>query len=670
MRITALRDITEKKLYEQEIIKAKEKVEKNEAKFNELSNLTFEGIVLHQNGIAVDINLSFAQIFGYTREEVIGKSVIKLIAKEEYHNIISQNIIKNYALPYEIVGIRKDGTEIPLEVEARDVDLDDKSIRLAAVRIISERKKFEKELQKQNKELLISKEKAEGNERQLNAILENSPTGFAINRISTGEVTYVNKAFIDAYCIPIELCSTVSGFFEYVYGNQLDLGNKILEDIKSGIPERLKWDVIPITNKKTKNIHYITAANIILKELDLMISTVIDITSQINNEKELKFSKEKAEESDRLKSAFLATMSHELRTPLNAVIGFSDLLCIRLTEEENKDYAELILSSGQHLLSIVDDLFDIVLIESGESKINETEFDINTIINEISQIIEHEKTRIKKEHLKINIINPNINGLIIKSDKLKLKQILVNLLRNAIKFTDNGVIDFGYVLVENTSGTMIEFFVKDCGIGISEEKQKIIFDSFKQVEDSNTRKFGGIGIGLSIAKKLTALLGGEIWVKSKIGVGSEFRFSITHNKAINIVNDSKSKESPDNNDRLKGMKILIAEDDHDSHFFLDVVLQENSMQTLWADNGKSAVEYCKDNPDIDLVLMDINLPIMNGYEATSEIKKIRPELPIIAQTAFAIAGDKEKALSIGCDDYISKPIKKDKLMGLIMKYLK
>jgi CheY-like chemotaxis protein len=252
-----------------------------------------------------------------------------------------------------------------------------------------------------------------------------------------------------------------------------------------------------------------------------------------------------------------------------------------------------------------------------------------------------------------------------------LKQILINLLKNAIKFTNNGHIDFGYDVVEDKAKTTVEFFVKDTGIGISMEQQEIIFDIFNQVDDSHTRQFGGAGIGLSISKKLTEILSGKIWVKSKIGEGSDFRFRLPFNTLTKFEISNKSKESHNNNNNngLKGMKVLIAEDDQDNYFFLDIILQESSIQTLWAENGKSAIKYCKDNPDIDLFLMDINLPLMNGYEATSEIKKIRPELPIIAQTAYAISGDKEKALGVGCDDYISKPIKKDKLMNLIMKHI-
>jgi len=214
---------------------------------------------------------------------------------------------------------------------------------------------------------------------------------------------------------------------------------------------------------------------------------------------------------------------------------------------------------------------------------------------------------------------------------------------------------------------MIRFYVEDTGIGIPEEKQELIFDIFRQVEDSYTRSYGGTGLGLSISKKLTGLLGGKIWLKSEEGVGSTFYFTIPMEKIEDI--DKPVNRETDSKISLHGKTILIVEDDESSFEFLQVVLENSGINIIWAEDGEVSVKLCKENSNIDLVLMDINIPVMNGYDATREIKKFRPDLPIIAQTAYAIAGDREKSLDAGCDDYISKPIKKEKLLKIIVDLL-
>lgn len=413
------------------------------------------------------------------------------------------------------------------------------------------------------------------------------------------------------------------------------------------------------------------------KEVLEIISNQISISIERKKaEEELKAAYIRATESDRLKSAFLATMSHELRTPLNAIIGFSDLINSDLPSEEITGFAQNINSSGNHLLTIVEDLFDITLIESGQTKIFKEDFKLLPILYDVQKIIKIEQKRTYKNHLDLNlIIPPEGKDIVINTDQPKLKQILINLLKNSLKFTDEGYIKFGYNIEIQDGRQMLKFYVEDTGIGIPKNQYDFIFDIFRQVDDTHMRQHGGIGIGLSISKKLTNLLGGKIWFKSKEDEGTTFYFIIPYeeNKVGGNTNETgietEIEVGTKKKSKLKKKTVLIVEDVESSFEYLEVVLEKSGFNTIWSKNGKTAIEYCNKNPDIDIVLMDINMPVMNGYEATKEIKKIRPELPIIAQTAYAVAGDMEKSLEAGCDDYISKPIKKEVLLEKIEKFL-
>ncbi|MCD4679884.1 MAG: response regulator, partial [Bacteroidales bacterium] len=303
-------------------------------------------------------------------------------------------------------------------------------------------------------------------------------------------------------------------------------------------------------------------------------------------------------------------------------------------------------------------------------------------LNDVYEVIKIEQRNENKENLDLILkIPPEKSDLIIKTDPSKLNQILTNLLKNALKFTNKGHVRYGYSIetaskpdsTEQGRSSELKFFIEDTGIGIPEDKQKIIFDIFRQVEDTHTRNYGGTGIGLSISKKLTKLLGGKIWLESEKGKGTTFYFTIpfeAHEIAdkTNDIETDKEAETEKKN-KLKKKLVLIVEDVEASFEYLKVVLEKSGINTLWAKNGKTAIKYCNENHDIDLVLMDVNMPFMNGYEATKKIKKFLPDLPIIAQTAYAIAGDREKSLEAGYDDYISKPIKKEILLEKIERFL-
>ncbi|WP_372640616.1 PAS domain S-box protein [Ancylomarina sp.] len=389
-----------------------------------------------------------------------------------------------------------------------------------------------------------------------------------------------------------------------------------------------------------------------------------DISQNKKHENELIKAKEIAEESDRLKSVFLATMSHELRTPLNAVIGFSDLIQSDLPLEDILHFSKIINMSGKHLLGVIEDVFDISLIETGDIKIENEPLSITTLLNEVHEFIKNEQILQNKEHVDL-ILNNSLENqdTILFSDQKRIKQNLINLLKNALKFTKEGRITFGCNLHKDNQQKFIQFFVKDTGIGIPQNMQQLIFEVFRQADDSHTRIYGGSGLGLTICKKLTNLMGGDILVESKEGEGANFYFTIPFSDNTNAYWDSTSIAPVLN---FNNKTVLIAEDDETSFSFLEALLNTKGMKCVRANNGEEAVEYCQGNNKIDLLLMDINMPKMNGYIATEKIKKIRPEIPIIAQTAFAIEGDKEKILAAGCDYYISKPINRDDLFDKIL----
>ena len=378
-----------------------------------------------------------------------------------------------------------------------------------------------------------------------------------------------------------------------------------------------------------------------------------DITNHKKLQENLEIAIEKTQESDRLKTAFLANMSHEIRTPLNGILGFSQLMEKNDIDPEKKHFfLSSIFACGNHLLDIINDIIDIAQIESGQLKISKKEFYIKEVLNEVYEMFRiHSKIISNKIEFKFS--TSDLLNFNIYSDQTRFRQILANLINNAIKFTEKGSIEVGVTIVDDD---VLKFYVKDSGIGISESEHENIFKRFRQVSDTKERLNEGNGLGLSISKALVELLGGTISMESKIGEGSVFYFTIPLNpdnhKAVPII--TYSKQSPNNEIKIK--KILVVEDDEINFLFIQSIIKDMATTILWAKDGLEAVNIAR-RENVDLVLMDMKLPIMNGYEATKKIRLMFPNLPIIAQTAFAMGGDKDKVMAAGCNDYISKPIK-------------
>jgi PAS domain S-box-containing protein len=399
------------------------------------------------------------------------------------------------------------------------------------------------------------------------------------------------------------------------------------------------------------------------KKIFKIIAIDSDITSLKNYGRELEIAKEKAEESDRLKTAFLHNISHEIRTPMNAIIGFSGLLNDEHLETDKRtQYTDIIIQSSNHLLSVINDIMRIASIEAGQENVAETRFDLNSTLEYL-----HEQFWLKarEQHtdllLKVNIPSTDIE---IISDETKLVQVLANLIDNALKFTKKGSVTFGYTI----QGDELQFFVEDTGIGIDPRLHEEIFKRFHQVESTNTRKFGGSGLGLSISKAYVEILGGRIWLSSELNKGSVFYFTIPFKLAeTNTVaaDNLKVEDSLTGNSKKT---LLIAEDEDSNFNLLREQLSELDLQIVRAKNGLEAVEMCKSRI-IDLVLMDIKMPVMDGLTATQKIREFMPELPIVAQTAYNTASDREKAFNAGCVDFFSKPLKQEVILSAVKTYL-
>jgi len=388
--------------------------------------------------------------------------------------------------------------------------------------------------------------------------------------------------------------------------------------------------------------------------------------AQINEE--LQIEKQKAEESDRLKSAFLANMSHEIRTPMNGIIGFAELLeDSGLKPEKRKEYFEIIKLSSKQLLSIINDIIDMSKIESGVLDIVMAPFNINRMVYDLYTQFNNESIRKRKQVEFLITTELAENAANVVSDEIRLRQVIGNLLSNSIKFTYSGNIEFGYKL---QSDKTLLFFVKDTGIGISEDSKKLIFERFSQEDNTHTRKFGGTGLGLNIAKGIVNLLNGQIWFESVKDLGTTFYFTLPFDRSDeNLAPSITTPIHPKFLEKISKKVVLIVEDTPMNLLYLKELFYEINVHCLFAENGEEAVNICLSDEQIDFVLMDMQLPVMNGYDAATKIKLKKPQIIIIAQTAYALSRDKELSLIAGCDDYISKPIDRNKLFTILNSFL-
>ncbi len=394
-----------------------------------------------------------------------------------------------------------------------------------------------------------------------------------------------------------------------------------------------------------------------------VLLAVDDITERKQLENDLMYAKEKAEESDRLKSAFLLNISHEIRTPMNGILGFTDLLKDpEITPDEMQHFIGVIEQSGERMLNTVNDLMDISKIEAGQVEPEISTVNLNNLLDELYFFHKPEADEKQLEFSCFKGYGDHQSKLL--TDGGKLSQILSNLIKNALKFTPFGSIAFG---CRQHNGSP-EFFVKDTGIGIAPDRHEAIFERFVQADITLTRPYEGTGLGLSIVKAYVHMLGGEIRVESDVDQGAHFIFTIKSGNHEKTQEYHGSKTGAVHALPLSGLKVLIVEDTPSSDAYLTAVLNSFSSEILHAADGLQAVEMCRKCPDIDLVLMDVKMPGLDGYSATARIREFNTGVVIIAQTAFALPSDEQKALRAGCNSYLSKPVRKSTLLNEVAKW--
>jgi PAS domain S-box-containing protein len=459
------------------------------------------------------------------------------------------------------------------------------------------------------------------------------------------------------------------------------LGN----NMKNILPKNISFQALEIINKTitTKRNHKFeypvnidnkkrwfqaSIAPFDIKDEEQVLWIAREITEKKLAEQELIAAKKKAEESDKLKSNFLANMSHEIRTPMNGILGFTNLLSEEnIPPEERMEYVKLINNSTEMLLKLIDDIMDISKIEAGQLNIEKSTYRVNSLMNDLHALFSEIKSKQKKHGIQFILTKPeNSEENTIYTDSMRFTQIMSNLINNAFKFTESGSIEIGYT--NETPGKYI-FFVKDTGIGIPLEKQEIIFERFRQIDGSSTRTYGGTGLGLTITKGLVELLGGSINVKSNSEFGSTFIFDLPRSSESHSSSSLKQDKLQISTENWNSKTILIAEDNEISFKLLENLLAKSNINILHAETGNEVIDILADNGSVDIILMDVNMPELDGLDAAKMIRDNKSNIPIIAQTAFAMQSDIEKCYNNGCNDIITKPINSKELFFKLGKYL-
>ena len=607
---------------------------------------------INLDGVIQEISPSINYFSEIKRRDLIGTNVSDLYYIADQRQVFLDEIKKNGEVrDFEVIFKMENGATKVASVNARlifDENGQPKHID-GALRDITERK--------------IAEESSRESDKKFKNMFDHSPYGKSITQFS-GEV-YVNQSFCDMLGYTKEELPFLR-WQEITHPDDIELTQREIDKLMNGEKEWTRFE----KRFKHKNglIVWAELGSSIYRSTDgnlkYLLTSISDITERKQMIEELIKAKEKAEESDKLKSVFLANMSHEIRTPMNGILGFAQLLKEpQLSLEEQQEYLGIIDKSGKRMLNIINDIVSISKIEAGQVEVVIDETDVN---EQVAFIYDFFKPEVEKKGMQLlrSKVLP-LNEAVINSDREKIYAILTNLVGNALKFTRSGIIEIGVA----KKGSFLEFFVKDTGIGVPDNQKEIIFTRFRQGNDLIIKPYEGTGLGLSISKAYVELLGGTIWVESELGKGSAFFFTLpgtpeSEEKQVRRDDDPGIEI----NQQGMSLKILIAEDDEPSELLLSAALKGIGREVITVRTGVEAVEAGRKNPDIDLILMDIRMPEMDGYEATRKIREFNKKVIIIAQTAFALIGDGEKAIEAGCDDYISKPVGVKKLLELIGKY--
>jgi PAS domain S-box-containing protein len=630
-------------------IEAQDEIVKNKELYKAFFDDDLTGDYLSTaDGKLIDCNPAYLKMLGFrNKDQAFKYDLNKLYLNTEDRDQLIESVRKHGKVEdYEYLLVRTDG-EL-LYVVGNIIGNFDKNGNLKSLKGYifnnTKRKLAEKELIK------------------LSRAVEQNAASIVITD-SDSNIEYVNPKFIKLTGYSLEEVKGKNPRILQSGNTSPELYKKMWRNLLQGIEWKGEFQ-----NRKKNGDYYCEWASIspIFDEKGVIthfLAVKEDITEKKQLMEDLITAKEKAEESDRLKSAFLMNMSHEIRTPMNGVLGFLGLLAKPNLDEASKmEYMDIVNKSGQRLLSTINDIIEVSKIESGEWEVQKEEVNIADIMR-FQRDFFMLQTSEKGLYLRITEQIQGEPAWII-TDKNKLDSILTNLLKNAIKFTNMGGIEMGNYLEKD----QLVFYVKDSGIGIPADRLDAIFERFVQADLKVTRAHEGSGLGLSIAKTYVEALGGEIHVQSEVSKGSFFSFSIPYHVVAKQTETIPETTTP-TLEKPQDMTILIAEDDEPSFQFMEIILASGGLRLLHTVSGEDTVKALRDNPSISLILMDINMPGMNGLEATKEIRTFNQSIPIIAQTAYAFTDDQHRALEAGCTDYISKPINQKKFSELIAKYV-
>lgn len=516
----------------------------------------------------------------------------------------------------------------------------------------------------QNKELEIVNTELE----KLSIVASETDNSIGIYS-TTGKLEWCNQEFEWFYDVSFgELIKEKKDKIELIVPNERirKLFDQCIDQKKPIIFETL----LRSQNRRELWVQTTLSPYIIRGQVTKIISIDADISQLKKYEGQLEKATREAKEADRLKTVFLGNMSHEIRTPLNGIIGFSELLRnAELPQEKRTKFLKVIKDSGEQLIRIIDDIVDISLIESNQLKIQKENVNLAELFNEVEEFFQAHKIQINKKHIDLVFdvqCKKEQNEII--TDGHRVKQVIMNLLKNGLKFTNEGVVK----LICNIKDNSVIICIEDTGIGVKPEFKSIIFERFRQQEETLNRTFGGTGVGLSISKGIIDRLGGKIWLDSEFGPGARFCFSIPFITEEDIKNEEKILKSRSSNSvkrqKIEKAEILVVEDDDNSFFYLSELMADYNGNIQRATDGLQAVQLTKSN-DFDIILMDINLPNMDGMTAVKKIREFNQSVPIIAQTAYAMVSEKNKIMSAGCNDYITKPINSKTLLKKLTKLI-
>jgi PAS domain S-box-containing protein len=600
--------------------------------------------------VILDCNQGLAEISGYSIDELVGMDGLLLIA-ESSREMVMANIQAGYEKPYEAMGLRKNGQEYPIRLEARNIPYKGQPVRAVEFRDISSRKKAEEELK--------------DSELRHRVIFENSPLGM-VRFSQEGVILDCNDHFVGLMGSSRE---RLIGFSTLKESNELM--RESLRKAIEGQPSAYEDYYTSVTGNRTVYLRVQFNPVDMGKIPTEVIATLEDYSDRKEYQDHLQQAKDEAEKASYAKTMFLANMSHELRTPLNGIMGMQQLLKSTNLDKEQDEYVTLAIQSAQRLTGLLGDILDLTKIESGKMSIVEKSFDLDEVFDLVKQLF---GPSCDQKGITLTLRCDETIPKRLLGDPVRLQQILNNLVGNAVKFTDVGEIACEASLLHSDESDVVRVFfsVADSGIGIKDKDIEYLFGEFTQADESYRRSYQGAGLGLSIVRRLIHLLGGNLVVESQIGVGTTFSFSMP----FAIEESCKITRSVAGARIAEGkfsQPILLVEDEAVNQLATKSILEKADMRVVAVSNGEEAIQEVASG-DYGLVLMDIQMPVMDGVEATRKIRngaagEGKKKIPIIALTAHAMDGDRESFLGKGIDGYIAKPVDVSLLMSTINEVL-